>query len=417
MNKQSVPAFSLARQVKNLRPQLLARLEKVLDTQQFIGGGFIEAFEKQLAAYLNVKYVISCNSGTDALWMALHALQTPSNVPQPAPSRMGQQDKIILTTPFSFIASSSEIASHGGLPVFIDIEPETFNINPVLLEQWLQQNAEMIDGNAVHRATKMPIVGLLPVDLFGQCADYDKLSVIVKKWNLWIVEDCAQALGAEYNGKKAGTLGTIGTFSFYPTKNLGAFGDAGCCVTNDPVLAERLLQLRNHGRKTGYDYISLGINSRMDAFQAAILAEKLPHLDGFNESRRAIADRYNQALSQLPFVKVPRTLVGTHVYHQYCILVEDAAGNSYRGQLEQHLANSGIQTRIFYPKSLPEISFLSPHAELTTACPISDRAVNNILALPMWPELEDGEVDYVIECVKSMNFVPVNKSAERVACL
>ncbi len=387
MNKVSIPAFSLSRQVSNMRPQLVAALEKVLDSQSFIGGHYIETIEKQLAEYLGVKHVIACNSGTDALWMALHALELPQN-------------GIVLTTPFSFIASSSEIVALGAHPVFIDIEQETFNINPELLEQWLIANAEIVDGKAIHKATGFPIVGIVPVDLFGQPANYQALNVIAQTWNLWIVEDCAQAIGAEYNGQKAGTLGTIGAFSFYPTKNLGAFGDGGCCATNDPILAERLLQLRNHGRKTAYEYLGTGINSRLDAMQAVILSEKLPHLDAANARRRAIAERYNTALRTVPFVKVPEQKTGIHVYHQYSLIVED----EYRSILEKHLADHGIQTRIFYPQTLPDIAFLRTHAALTTACPIADHTVQNVLALPMWPELTDEEVDFVIQTVKSMPY-------------
>lgn len=399
MTLQSIPTFSLARQVKQLRPQLLNALQKVLDSQQFIGGAYIEQFEKQLAAYLGVKHVISCNSGTDALWMALHALQLA-------------KDDIVLTTPFSFIASASEIVALGGHPVFIDIEQDTFNISPKLLADWLGKHAIIKDGRAYHRATNFPIVGIVPVDIFGQSADYKALKAIAKTWNLWIVEDCAQAIGAEFDGQKAGTFGDIGTFSFYPTKNLGAFGDAGCCVTNDPVLAERLLQLRNHGRTQNYEYKGMGINSRLDAFQAVILSEKLPHLDGINARRRAIAQRYNMAFAHVPFIQVPEQCSGVHVYHQYSILVADG----YRQKLEQHLSTHGIQTRIFYPQALPEIAFLRTHPALETLCPVAQSTSQNILSLPMWPELTDAEVDYVISCVKSMSYQPAVHATGAKGC-
>ncbi|MFA5306349.1 MAG: DegT/DnrJ/EryC1/StrS family aminotransferase [Candidatus Babeliales bacterium] len=392
MNQQSkpaknVPAFSLARQVKNMRPQFTAALEKVLDSQGFIGGSFIETIEKQLAQYMRVKHVISCNSGTDALMMALRVLEMPKNA-------------IVLTTPFSFIASSSEIVALGAHPVFIDIESDTYNIDPQLLEVWLQREAEMKDGKAFHRTTGFPIVGMLPVDIFGQCVNYDALHAVAKKWNLWIVEDCAQALGAQLNGKMAGTLGTIGTISFYPTKNLGAFGDAGCCVTDDDVLAEKLLTLRNHGRKRNYEYESLGINSRLDAFQAAILNEKLPHLDRWNEQRRQVAQWYEEGLGHIPYIKLPRKKVGTHVYHQYSVVVAPCSAESMRSKLELYLAQRGIQTRLFYPQTLPDIAFLRTHPQLATVCPVADFAVRNILSLPMWPELERDEVMYVIDNIR-----------------
>ena len=204
--KQTIPTFSMARQTKALRPQLMDALQNIVDTQQFIGGVHVDTFEKNLAAYLGVQYAIACNSGTDALWMALFALNV--------------KESIVLTTPFSFIASSSEIVSHGAHPVFIDIEPDTFNIDPVLLAEWLKKNAVMKDGKAVHQATGLHISGIIPVDLFGQCADYEKLHAIAEQWNLWIIEDTAQALGASIKNQKAGTLGDIGAISFYPTKTL-----------------------------------------------------------------------------------------------------------------------------------------------------------------------------------------------------
>jgi dTDP-4-amino-4,6-dideoxygalactose transaminase len=319
--------------------------------------------------------------------MALRVLEMPENA-------------IVLTTPFSFIASSSEIVAVGAHPVFIDIEPDTYNIDPQVLEAWLQREALVKDGRTFHRITGFPIVGMLPVDIFGQCANYDALHAIAKKWNLWTVEDCAQALGAQFNGKMAGTLGTIGTISFYPTKNLGAFGDAGCCVTDDDVLAEKLLTLRNHGRKRNYEYESLGVNSRLDAFQAAILSEKLPHLDRWNEQRRQVAQWYEEGLGHIPYIKLPRKKVGTHVYHQYSVIVEPLQGTSMRSKLEQHLAQCGIQTRLFYPQLLPDIAFLRTHQQLATACPVADFTVRNILSLPMWPELERDEVTYVIDNIR-----------------
>ncbi len=392
MTKQIIPAFSLARQVKNMRPQFMAALEKVLDSQQFIGGTFIEAFEKALANYLGAQHVISCNSGTDALYMALQAFNMPANA-------------IVLTTPFSFMASSSEIVASNAHPVFIDIEPDTLNINPTLVAAWLDTEAIMREGKAVHKATGFPIVGILPVDIFGQCADFTTLNTIAKKWNLWTVEDCAQAIGASLNGKKACTLGTIGTLSFYPTKNLGAFGDAGACVTNDPVLADKLLEIRNHGRKRNYEYTSLGINSRLDAFQAVILSEKLNHIDAWNERRRAIANRYHQGLKHLSFIQLPYEKVGRHVYHQYSIIVRDQ-----REALEKHLAERGVQTRIFYPQSLPSFDFLRTHPALNTACPVSDITTRNVMSLPMWPEMTDQEVDYVIECIQQFVAVAPTQS-------
>jgi dTDP-4-amino-4,6-dideoxygalactose transaminase len=397
MSKLEIPAFSLGRQIAAHKTALMGALEAVLDQQAFVGGPFVAAFEKQLASYLGSKFVIGCNSGTDALWMALHALRIPKN-------------GIVLTTPFSFIASSSEIAAIGGHPVFIDIEKDTFNLNPQLLAAWLEKNAYFEGKVAIHKATGFPIVGMIPVDLFGQCADYRTLHEIADTWNLWIIEDTAQALGASYGEKKAGTFGSIGAFSFYPTKNLGAFGDAGACVTDDPVLAERLLQVRHHGRRAaGYDYEELGINSRLDGLQAAILSQRLPLLDGLNERRRVIAEHYNKALAGISQLELPKEVAGFHVFHQYTVLVRDAHGASLRGALEQHLANLGIQTRIFYPQSLQQIPFLNTHPALLTACPIANMITACCLSLPMWPEMTDAEVQAVCTGIQSFFVQPATE--------
>jgi len=383
MLTRSIQFFSLDRQVKNLYPQITAALQKVLDSQQFIGGSFVASCEKALACYLDTEHVISCNSGTDALWLALKAFDLKPN-------------DIVLTTPFSFIASSSEVASHKGIPVFIDVEEDTYNINPVLMARWLAENATIKNGATIHKKTGFPIVGIIPVDLFGQCANYDAIKTIADEWKLWIIEDTAQAFGSSWKGKKAGTLGDVGCFSFYPTKNLGAFGDAGCCTTNNPALAQRILELRNHGRISHYQYLHLGINSRLDGFQAAILSEKIKHLDAWNNRRREIAERYTRELSHLPFIKTPVDKTGTHVYHQYSVVVEN------RDAVQQHIESLGVQTRVFYPQSLPEIPFLQPKEEWSTHCPVSQKLVQSILALPIWPELEDDEVSYVIDAFKSI---------------
>lgn len=388
MTKLNIPAFSLSRQIAKHKQQYLAALEQVLDQQAFIGGPFVAQFEKQLATYLGSTFVIGCNSGTDALWMALHALHTPPNA-------------IIITTPFSFIASSSEIAGHKAHPLFIDIEESTFNINPYQVARWLEKNAYVDGKRTLHKTTGYPIVGIVPVDIFGQCANYQILYEIAETWGLWIIEDAAQSVGASYGAKKAGSFGNISALSFYPTKNLGAFGDAGACATDDPILAERLLQIRHHGRKANYDYEELGINSRLDAFQAVVLGLRLQELDSLNERRRAIAKIYHRELAGIPSVQLPIECIGTHVYHQFTVIVRDANGNSMRSELEKHLANLGIQTRIFYPQSLQTIPFLRTHPALVTNCPMTDMVVASCLSLPMWPELTNEEIISVCDGIKS----------------
>lgn len=381
---QAIPFFSLARQIKSIEADLQRTFADVMASQQFIGGTYVEAFEKKMAHYLKSNHVIACNSGTDALWLALKALNI-------------QENAIVLTTPFSFIASSSEIVAHNANPVFIDIDPDTFNICPKKLTSWLETNTKIVNGTTVHQATGLPVAGIIAVDLFGQCADYAALTQIAQAWNLWIIEDTAQAIGAQYQGKQAGTLGTIGCFSFYPTKNLGALGDGGCCCTNDPVLAETLLRLRNHGRKTHYDYVEKGINSRLDGIQAALLSFKLDLLEGWNTRRSEIAAQYTNAFAGHPLINVPRPLVGRHVYHQYSIQLSTP---TLRSELRDYLTAQGIGTNIFYPKSLQDIEFLNPNPALATQCPIARNLAVTVLALPVWPELTDQEVAHVIKTIQ-----------------
>lgn len=388
MMMRSIPFFSLERQTTKLRSKIMTTIEHVIDSQQFIGGSFIEQLEQKLATYFQVNHVVACNSGTDALWMALHALGI-------------SKDAIVLTTPFSFIASSSEVALHEAHPVFIDVDPQTFNICPKLLQAWLETHAELRDGKAYHKVTNQVIAGIITVDLFGQLADYAAIRTIADAWKLWIIEDACQAIGAQRDGKKAGTFGDIAAFSFYPTKNLGAFGDAGCCTTNNQELADKLLFLRNHGRKTMYNYTGLGINSRLDALQAAILNLKLEYLEHWNTRRRQIAQFYNEELAHVPFIQTPTALSGMHVYHQYCIQVTDAQGTSYRNQLIEHLSKHGIGTRIFYETSFTQIDFLNTDHRLKNDCPVAEQLTQTILALPVWPEMTDEEVEYVVHQIKT----------------
>jgi len=380
MQQQSVPFFSLKKQTDSLHNSIETSLAKLITTQQFIGGQPVEAFESALANYLQVNHTIACNSGTDALWLALKALSLPC-------------DAIVLTTPFSFIASSSEIVAHKAHPVFIDIDHTTLNLSPAKLEEWLCQHTTIEQGKTIHTKTGKLVAGIVTVDLFGQCADYQAIKDIAKKYHLWIVEDACQAIGSQLeDGKKAGSLGDIAAFSFYPTKNLGAFGDAGACATNNPHLAERLRQLRNHGRKTHYEYEELGINSRMDSIQATVLTEKLTYLDSFNQKRRLLAQRYQHHLKTVSSIILPNEIIGTHVFHQYSIRVTDC---SIRDALIKYLDHHNIGTRVFYPQLLSSIPFLQTDKQLTTVCPVAQRTIETIICLPIWPELELSDIDYV----------------------
>lgn len=391
MANLQAPFFSLSEQVSQLSDKIEKAIKSVVDSQQFIGGTFVSTFEKKLADYLNAHHVIATNSGTDALWLALKALDI-------------QQNDIVLTTPFSFIASSSEIASHKAHAVFIDIDPMTYNINPTLLEQWLTTHTHRENNITIHTLTKKPVRGIITVDLFGQVADYHRIQSIADSWNLWIVEDGCQAIGAQDQKKSAGTLGTIGTFSFYPTKNLGAFGDGGACVTDDPHLAARLMRLRNHGRASHYEYEELGINSRLDGIQAAILSVKLDHLNQWQKRRQDIATYYTQELHNHPMIQTPEEIHGVHVYHQYCIQLPDEYydNQSARDYTIKFCDQRGVGTRVFYPETLDSISFLKPPVELRTECPVAQQMTRTILALPIWPELSDAQVEHVVSTLKEL---------------
>jgi len=386
---KKIPFFSLERQWAKYKDRFKGALDQVLESQQFIGGKFVKNFEDKLAAYLNTEHVISCNSGTDALWLALKALKL-------------EKDSIVLTTPFSFIASSSEIGALDAHPVFIDIENDTFNIDTEKLEAWLNNNAIKKD-TLVHKVTGQKISGILAVNIFGQLADFKKLREIADQWGLWIVEDAAQSIGSHLDGKKSGTFGDIATFSFYPTKNMGALGDAGCVVTSDPDLASRLLMLRNHGRYQKYDYLDYGINSRMDAMQAAVLSEKLDIIDELNARRREIASIYQTELGITPVEKI-----GYHTYHQFGMLVEN------RNTLMQHLDANGIGSVIFYPLALNQIKYLQTDARLKTDCPVTKEVTQNVMSLPIWPELTDEEVKFICSVVNNF-VVNVKQSQSAIA--
>lgn len=384
MRMPAIPFFSLQRQMKSLEQQTQAACAQVLETQQFIGGPMVESFEKQLATYLRAPRVISCNSGTDGLWLALKALAI-------------KPESIVITTPFSFIASASEIVAHGAHPVFIDIDEKTFNIDPKKVGAWLEQEAMHTEEKTIHKKTGLPIVGIIAVDLFGQCADYDALRLLATQWKLWIIEDACQAIGASYNDTPAGGLGDIGVFSFYPTKNLGACGDGGACVTHSPELGDSLFKLKNHGRKSHYDYEGLGINSRLDALQAALLSVKLNHLETYNKRRRSLATRYYENLKDVRSITLPEERIGKHVYHQYTITI--AAG--LREAFINFLKQQGIGTAIYYPKPLHQINFLVNHeVSRSTDCSIAERMSQEVVSLPIWPELTFEELDRVCEVIK-----------------
>ena len=374
-----IPLLDLKAQFQGIRGEVRSAIDEVVEAQMFILGPGVERFEAAAAAYTGATHAIGCASGTDALILALAALD------------LGPGDEV-LTSPFSFFASASCAYKVGARPRFADIDPGTFNLDP---ERTLA---------AIGPRTK----ALLPVHLFGQCADMDAFLEIGSKRSLPVVEDAAQALGAAYRGRQAGTLGVLGCYSFFPSKNLGGFGDGGMLVTSDDALAERLRILRVHGGRQMYHHKYVGWNSRLDALQAAVLGVKLPHLDRWSEGRAANAARYDQwfresGLVESGALRLPeRDPKARHIFNQYTLRVER------RDELRRHLDEAGIGHAVYYPVPL----HLQPcFADLGYAegdFPIAERACREVVSLPVYPELTPAQQEQVVAAVAA--FYPASRS-------
>lgn len=392
----SVPSFSLAKQWARIKKRVLPKIEILLEQQACIGGPAVTAFEEAISNYIGVNHAIGCGSGTSALWLAMRALDI-------APG------DIVLTTPFSFVASASQIHAHGATPVFIDIDPETLNINPAALADWLQTNTEQRNGRTVEQQTGRPVVGILAVHIFGLCADMTALRAQADQHKLWLIEDAAQAVGATHKTQAAGMMGDAACFSFYPTKNLSACGDAGLVTTQNEARASRMRRIQNHGRQDHYTYAEYGINSRLDAIQAVILQEKLTILPDLLAQRRSIARRYSAGLRDIPGIQLP--VDAEHTYHQYTILIDERVAGFSRDQLDEHLRGGGIGTRIFYPQLLSEVPYLQTEQALYTHCPIARSTVTRMLSLPIWPEMSDEQVATVIAAITAYACQPSSRSS------
>ncbi len=374
----TIPPVDLTQQYRSINGEIEAVVLEVLASGRYIGGENVDRFEEQFAAYLGAAECVSCHSGTDALYLALRSLD------------IGPGDEVI-TTPFTFFATAEAICQVGAKPVFVDIEPDSFNINPELLRE------------AINRNTK----AILPVHLFGQPANMTQILAVASKHNIPVVEDCAQATGAEWQGKKVGTIGRIGCFSFFPTKNLGAFGDGGAVVTSDRQLAEKMRTLKCHGERQRYYHEAIGINSRLDAVQAAILLVKLQYLDTWNQRRREIADRYFVALHRAPELILPRQVPDSKcVWHQYTVRVqrdpqEIGTPQTDRDRLRQQLDAKGIKTMVYYPQPLHLQPALQPFTDPKNKLPVAERASREVLSLPMFPELTPQQQDKITRSLQA----------------
>lgn len=388
MSESPIPILDLKAQYQQLKPTIQAAIERVLESGQFILGSEVKLLEQEVADLLGVKYAVAVHSGTDALIISLRALG------------IGSGDEVI-TTPFSFFATAESISNVGATPVFADIQLDSFNIDPEAILSKITPRTKAI----------------MPVHLFGQPAAMTRILEIAAAHNLRVIEDCAQSFGARYGadccpetacGNSAltcgaeqraqlqhrftGTLGDMGAFSFFPTKNLGAYGDGGMIVTNRADLAELASMLRVHGEKRRYHNELLGYNSRLDSLQAAILRVKLPYLQGWNQARRQVAHNYNQLLADVPGVITPQLRPG-HVFHQYTLRILNRA----RDQVQQTLAGMGITTMIYYP--IPQDQ-LPVYKGQYPPNPNSDQLATEVLSLPIWPEMEFATQEQVAQAIR-----------------
>ncbi len=367
-DRMNVPLLDLKAQFQPLRAEILAAMETVCDEQGFVLGPRVVAFEESIAKYIGARYAVGCASGSDALLLSLMALGVKAG------------DEVI-TVPFTFFATAGAISRLGAKPVFVDIQPDTFNLDPAQLER------------AITPRTK----AIIPVHLFGQCADMAAINRIANSKKIPVIEDACQAIGAAQNGVRAGVLGPTGCFSFFPSKNLGGFGDGGMITTNDQALADSLSMLRVHGSRVRYLHEAIGINSRLDALQAVVLHIKLKYLDQWTEGRRRNAAKYEQLFTQaglLDRVTLPVTHPGNfHVYNQYTIRV------SQRDDLRAYLKDKGVGTEIYYPLPMHLQNCYKDLGQKKGSFPISEQAAEQVLSLPIYAELTEAHLTSVVDTI------------------
>jgi dTDP-4-amino-4,6-dideoxygalactose transaminase len=364
-----VPQLDLKKQLSSIRSEIADALLQVLDSCAFAGGPFVDKFEEEFAGFCGCRYGVGVSNGTEALWLTLLALG------------VGPGDEVI-TVPNTFIATAEAISFCGARPVFVDVEERYNTVDPTLLDEAITPRTRAV----------------IPVHLFGEMADMEPIVAIARAKGLAVVEDASQAHGAEYRGRRAGSLGTAGCFSFYPTKNLGACGEAGMVVTDDPLLQERLRMLRNHGQIQRYEHSMLGWNGRMDGFQAAVLSVKLKQLNAWNDARARLADCYDGLLANVPGVRIPsRRPNGRHVFHLYTVRVSNRDG------LLRALEQSGVCCAVHYPNPLHLQEAYRFLGYSRGAFPVAERFSEEILSLPLFPELSEEQVRFVAEQVRQFS--------------
>ncbi len=375
-----IQMVDLVGQYQKIKPEVDAALQRVIDTAAFINGPEVKDFEKELAAYLGVKQVIGCANGTDALQIAMMALGL----------KPGDE---IITCSFTFVATVEVVALLGITPVFADVLPGTFNIDP----------------EDIRRKITPKTKAIVPVHLFGQTADMDAIMAIAKEHHLYVIEDNCQAVGGDYHSasgtKKSGTMGHIGTTSFFPSKNLGCYGDGGALFTNDEEIAKKLRRVCNHGSDVRYYHEVIGVNSRLDAMQAAILRIKLRHLDEYAAARNTVAAHYDQAFSGLEHIATPaRSKDSTHVFHQYTMRVLPAEGmvtGGHRDGLKKHLEANGVPAMIYYPVPCHLQNAFKSERFPPGSLPVTEQLTHEVLSLPMSTELDNEQLAHITTTVKS----------------
>jgi dTDP-4-amino-4,6-dideoxygalactose transaminase len=368
--KMSVPFLDIKEQNRRIGPELEESLQGVVQGAQFILGPAVERFERAFAAYLGRKFCIGVNNGTSALHMALQACD------------IGPHDEVI-TTPHTWISTSWAISYAGAKPVYVDIDPVTYNINPQLIER------------AITPRTK----AILPVHLYGQACDMDALCDIAERHGLVFIEDAAQAHGAMYNGRRIGSFGRVACFSFYPGKNLGAFGEGGAVATDDEGLAKRIRQLRDHAQAGRHHHVEIGYNTRMEGIQGAVLEVKLRHLDAWNAVRMQHAARYHELLADVPGIQLPAAPApGRHVWHLFVVLFRGMD----RDSMQKQLAERGISTGVHYPTPVPLQPAYAHLGHKPGDFPVAEDVMRRCLSLPMCAEMADEQVDYVAKALREL---------------
>jgi len=375
----AIPMLDLKKQYEYMKEDVDAAINRCLDHQRWIFGPEVSELELAVSSYIGTKYCIGVSSGTEALVLSLRALAIKTK----GQEYFDRKDKII-TTPFTFTATGDAILRAGATPVFIDIDPTTYNIDTNIVREYLDSHSENV-------------VGIVPVHLYGQSCQMDEIMLLADKYNLFVVEDVAQAFGGKWKDRKLGSIGTTGCFSFFPSKNLGGFGDGGMVATDDEEIAELIRMLLRHGGKDKYNVDHIGYNARLDTLQAAIILAKLKYIDEFNEGRRKVAKIYNDTLKDIEEIILPAEISDTyHVYHQYTIWVK----NGKRDELQRYLKDRGISTMVYYPVPLHKMKVFNKRCIIYGSLKNSEKAVESVLSLPIDPFLERNSIVKIVTILK-----------------